>query len=815
MSQTKAQLISDLVQALAFTATASAPTNGMFLSATNELAISTNSTQRLTVDSSGNVGIGTSSPTTQLTIGTQNNATIPLRLFSSSGSGTIDLVGRTTNNKNVIQFYNSDGTTQQAILDSTDSRTRLFQQLAANLTFGTDNTERLLIDSSGNVGIGTSSPAAPLDLQMDSVSGIKFDVRSGGGSEITTYQGSSNSNVRTFQVNCSTFTVETGVPQGATTSERLRIDNSGNVGIGTTSPDALLNLEATSSASLRIKNTQNNTPSVPHIELLNNNNEGLDIKVNRSGVDSRAIFVADTAISVEAGGSERLRIDSSGNVGIGTTSPASELHLENSSGNCGARVISGTSGVSFLNLGDTTDNNIGSIEYDNSVNGLKIITNNNERIRIDSSGNVGIGTTSGDSKLTVVDGPIRSKEVDGDSGFDFQENGSAALVRQRNNRAMVFYTNNAERMRITQGGNVGIGTSSPDDLLHISSGTSPTIRIEDTSTGGAVNDIMGAIEFEGNDSSTNASGIRAKIEAEVRGVGGQTDLVIYAAKESVATAYEAIRIGSTSLKFNTDNSERLRIDSSGRVGIGTTSPSRQLALYNSSAPVFQLVNNTTGTTANDGTLLYLTSSDFVIENQEAGNIRIQNNGSERMRIQSDGTTLIGTTSTTINSSNFGTRIGGSSTSNGIIATSRNVGTGSTVVHFFGQSGEFLVRGDGDCENTNNRYTGISDIKLKENVVDASSQWDDIKALQVRHYNFKEETGYSTHTQIGLVAQEVETVCPGLVGETNDTDDELNETGTVTKSVAYSVLYMKAVKALQEAMDRIETLEAKVAALEAE
>ena len=85
----------------------------------------------------------------------------------------------------------------------------------------------------------------------------------------------------------------------------------------------------------------------------------------------------------------------------------------------------------------------------------------------------------------------------------------------------------------------------------------------------------------------------------------------------------------------------------------------------------------------------------------------------------------------------------------------------------------------------------------------------------RNYNFKEELGYGTNTHICLVAQEVELICPGLVGETNDTDAENNETGTVTKSVAYSVLYMKAVKALQEAMDRIETLEAKVAALEAE
>ena len=118
--------------------------------------------------------------------------------------------------------------------------------------------------------------------------------------------------------------------------------------------------------------------------------------------------------------------------------------------------------------------------------------------------------------------------------------------------------------------------------------------------------------------------------------------------------------------------------------------------------------------------------------------------------------------------------------------------------------------NGNVQNVNNSYTAISDIKLKENIVDANSQWDDLKALRVRNYNLKEG---ETHTQIGLVAQEVEPISPGLVYETPDRDADGNDLGTTTKAVQYSVLYMKAVKALQEAMERIETLEAKVAALE--
>ena len=119
------------------------------------------------------------------------------------------------------------------------------------------------------------------------------------------------------------------------------------------------------------------------------------------------------------------------------------------------------------------------------------------------------------------------------------------------------------------------------------------------------------------------------------------------------------------------------------------------------------------------------------------------------------------------------------------------------------SNKFIILSSGNVINANNSYGQISDISLKENIVDAKSQWNDIKNLKIRNFNFKSSTGHDTHTQIGLVAQEVETVCPKLV--------DTNEDGK--KIVTSSVLYMKAVKALQEAQTRIETLEAKVTALE--
>ena len=109
---------------------------------------------------------------------------------------------------------------------------------------------------------------------------------------------------------------------------------------------------------------------------------------------------------------------------------------------------------------------------------------------------------------------------------------------------------------------------------------------------------------------------------------------------------------------------------------------------------------------------------------------------------------------------------------------------------------------------------MSDIKYKENIVDAGSQWDDFKAIKFRKFNFKPETGFETFTQLGVIAQEVELVSPGLVTETPDLDENGNDLGTTTKTVKSSVLTKKALVALQEAMERIEQLEAKVAALEA-
>ena len=123
-----------------------------------------------------------------------------------------------------------------------------------------------------------------------------------------------------------------------------------------------------------------------------------------------------------------------------------------------------------------------------------------------------------------------------------------------------------------------------------------------------------------------------------------------------------------------------------------------------------------------------------------------------------------------------------------------------------------IRSNGSFTSAANSYVAYSDIKLKENIVDSGSQWDDIKALQVKKYSMKEDS-LDAPNMIGVIAQDLESAgMNGLVETNSDAFPENPDATTTTKTVKYSVLYMKAVKALQEAMARIETLETEVAAL---
>jgi hypothetical protein len=138
----------------------------------------------------------------------------------------------------------------------------------------------------------------------------------------------------------------------------------------------------------------------------------------------------------------------------------------------------------------------------------------------------------------------------------------------------------------------------------------------------------------------------------------------------------------------------------------------------------------------------------------------------------------------------------------------------------GAATSIQIVGNGDVQNANNSYTAISDERIKQNITDANSQWDDIKALKVKNFKLKYRVsvdGDDAPTHIGVVAQDLESA--GMNGLIQNLEPDPYQKDTLgieedVKSVKYSVLYMKAVKALQEAMTRIETLETEMTALKA-
>jgi len=268
----------------------------------------------------------------------------------------------------------------------------------------------------------------------------------------------------------------------------------------------------------------------------------------------------------------------------------------------------------------------------------------------------------------------------------------------------------------------------------------------------------------------------------------------------------------------TIDTDTLYVDSTNdRVGIGTTSPSWDVHAYaqsGSQTSTFEAEsgNVTVRFTSGDGDRSQMLFGDqtndtiSIIRHENADNsLQFYTEATKRMEINSYGNFLLGA-----NYISTGTKLNVQSDDSfraSDIYRSTSTST-SHIANFYSdvsgtQTLQQVMEASGDIESRTSSLTGTSDRTLKENIVDATAQWDDIKALDFKNFNF---IGEPDRTMLGVIAQDVQAAgMTGLV-KTNQ------ETGKL--SVKYSVMFMKAVIALQEAMTKIETLETEMTALEA-
>ena len=354
----------------------------------------------------GNVGIGTVSPINKLHLytGTVSVGATQLELegrfngygaginFSSrtSGGGTLVAMAKITADGEAA--WNTTGTTQDA-----------------GLRFSTTQdgtlTERLRIDSSGKVGIGTTAPASLLHIENTT-------------GEVARFVGNATANMRIAIGNVAGHGYIESKQNNTNTAFPLSLNPSGgNVGIGTTSPSQLLEVGAESISNTYIQvSAANNTAS--GIKFRSDSSLTIGYDIGYEGNGNYFFFKNAVAGTV----TERMRIDSAGNVGIGTTSPAAKLHASTSGASSIDETIrldnssntpSNGNKITWRNAGQTPECGFisGFREGATTGFGVGIGTSPNfstggtdaiERIRINSSGNVGIGSTAPVNKLEVV-----------------------------------------------------------------------------------------------------------------------------------------------------------------------------------------------------------------------------------------------------------------------------------------------------------------------------------------------------------------------------------------------------------------------------
>ena len=524
------------------------------------------------IDDNANATAITISEADKVLIGTTTtnwSGASTLLVKEASGDGGITIVSASTSNNGNIGFADTEGN------DFANMR-GLITYLHSDdaFRFMTANAERVRITSSGNVGIGTSSPATT--LHVDGVVTVDRVINATTSSD-PWLKGVNGSNTETFFLK----------PSG-------QAYFGGSVGIGTSSPSELIHANGSAVSALQLTtDTYTN---------------GTVFKVQGDG--SSYIYNTENAmLRFGTNNLERIRIDGSGRVGIGATSLGARLNIVGANSDTWA--ASATNGLALNGSDQAATSTITTYLDSSSVRigagvtqktGITITgqstgtgstiqfrAGNSERMRIRATGNVGIGETSPQRKLDVNGiAKFRNSITLGGSGSSTDYNAyfvnesfannadtNTVTLGTHSTRPLIFATNTTERVRIDSSGNVGIGTSSPATYgklaLQVDGTTTPTTA--DNVKGSSVN-LYAATNGGSTDNTVGIFGWQAGQPGIGSGIGFS--------RESSGNWGSQIRFYThpTTTSNISDITERMRINASGA-----------LTFYQNSSSVTQRYEN--------------------------------------------------------------------------------------------------------------------------------------------------------------------------------------------------------------------------------
>jgi hypothetical protein len=634
--------------------------------ATDMVVFNAGGVERIRVNTLGNVGIGTAAPSYRLhvvgTIGNNGGGVQFPREFRNDF---------TPNAERADIFFFSNFTSNNALRIGTlaSSGGTTLQSTRANDS--SLKTSLLLNPDGGNVGIGTTAPGYKLTVNGD------VDVNNGAILAAQPY--GINLGVSGYDI---VMPATTRIAIKTEASERISILNTGNVGIGTTSPSSLIHGKgiASSDVTYRFEPIDNNYKSTVYISSVSSGDSGFryDSGINQMSQFSYGdmIFYVGTANISGTIGDERLRIKQGGNVGIGTTSPSAKLTVVDDAATGNGLIVTGGGGggaiatfvrnvgstgttyvhssggnpqITFINEGVTKTFSIGS-----NGSSFRISDNNqtgtNDRFVIETSGNVGIGTTSPSAKLHVYNAGNSFIKIDSDAtspymaGVEFlrssinggriYNDGGAVQVKLESyfgydsanptrggfmfKTAPVTSGTLVDAVRIDARGYVGIGTTSPGSNLDVQSVTG-TLRLGNNIGSVATGAVVGKIEFSNVDTSIGA-GVQAYIQSRAIDNGATYAMDFFTGTKDNPT--------QTNLSLY-----------NGNVGIGTTSPSTALDVVGTiTAYRYQAISSSASLVG------YGVGTGLGMFNAGTDTLGFATASTERLRITSAGNVGIGTTS---------------------------------------------------------------------------------------------------------------------------------------------------------------------------